>query len=80
MKLYKVSLEEFEHQLLLQNYTCPICLRIKPAALFACEHNHITGKWRGVVCRQCNSAMGGLKDDPAIVERALSYLRSDGYL
>ena len=38
------------------------------------DHDHATGKFRGILCSGCNTAIGQLKDDPKLVERALKYL------
>ena len=41
------------------------------------DHDHETGEVRGVLCHNCNLAIGHLKDDPELVARALAYLRGD---
>ena len=38
------------------------------------DHNHDTGKVRGLLCDTCNRAIGMLKDDPKILQRAITYL------
>jgi len=38
------------------------------------DHNHKTGKIRGLLCNKCNMAIGLLQDDPMIVEFAKMYL------
>jgi len=38
------------------------------------DHDHITGKIRGLLCTPCNRGIGFLKDDPSIVRFALKYL------
>ena len=38
------------------------------------DHDHATGKIRGLLCVHCNRGIGFLKDDPAIVRLALKYL------
>lgn len=39
------------------------------------DHDHIHGTVRGVLCRACNMAMGAVRDDPARIERLLTYAR-----
>lgn len=38
------------------------------------DHNHRSGKVRGLLCNSCNLGLGKFKDDPAILRRAASYL------
>ena len=40
------------------------------------DHNHETGKVRGILCNWCNSALGHFKDDPARLYKAIEYLKS----
>ncbi|MFN7883614.1 MAG: endonuclease domain-containing protein [bacterium] len=38
------------------------------------DHDHTTGKVRGVLCRVCNVALGGFKDSRLHLEKAIQYL------
>lgn len=38
------------------------------------DHDHITGKFRGVLCQSCNLALGHLHDNPDIIVKLLNYL------
>lgn len=44
----------------------------------AIDHNHATGEFRGVLCRQCNRALGMFKDSPITLRHALEYLELNG--
>ncbi|WP_255952940.1 endonuclease VII domain-containing protein [Streptomyces odontomachi] len=50
---------------------CVICLA---APAVHVDHCHKTGRVRGVLCFNCNSAIGKLGDDPDVVRRAVAYL------
>ncbi len=39
------------------------------------DHDHVTGKFRGMLCRGCNLGVGFLADDPVRCELAAAYLR-----
>lgn len=63
-----------------QNYVCAICRkpetakrngRIKDMAL---DHCHETGKYRGVLCQNCNTTLGHIKDDIEILKKMIEYL------
>jgi hypothetical protein len=38
------------------------------------DHDHTNGKLRGCLCLRCNSALGMLRDNPTLFERAIQYL------
>ncbi len=44
----------------------------------AIDHNHATGEFRGVLCKQCNGALGMFGDSPATLKNAVEYLESFG--
>lgn len=74
-KSYGISLEEYAEMLDFQAGVCAICLGHDRAfAHLAVDHCHATGKIRGLLCNQCNRALGSFKDDPARLRRALIYL------
>ena len=41
------------------------------------DHNHATGRVRGLLCHLCNSAIGKLNDSSALLRKTANYL--DGY-
>jgi hypothetical protein len=62
-----------------QENRCAICkrrfdessMRTSPRV----DHDHKTGKVRGLLCGTCNSAIGFLDDSEVLLKRALAYLR-----
>jgi hypothetical protein len=44
-------------------------------AIAAVDHDHCTNLVRGLLCKPCNAALGLLKDDPLLMERAAEYIR-----
>lgn len=38
------------------------------------DHDHQTGKFRGLLCTNCNTALGQFKDNPTLLARAIGYL------
>ncbi len=40
------------------------------------DHNHLTGKFRGFLCNDCNQAVGNVKDSAEIALMVASYLKS----
>ncbi|MFF3494162.1 endonuclease VII domain-containing protein [Streptomyces sp. NPDC002795] len=55
---------------------CVICLN---APAVHVDHCHETGRVRGVLCFNCNSAIGKLGDDPDTVRRATAYLEGNAW-
>lgn len=59
--------------LLFKNNMCMICKTDWPLVI---DHDHKTGKVRGVLCKQCNIALGGAKDNIDILSSLIEYLKS----
>lgn len=71
------SRELFDQTLRHQKYLCAICekdLRSVKKQTVHADHCHFTGIPRGVLCQNCNTSMGGFRDDVALLKRAIAYL------
>ena len=53
---------------------CAICGRTPDDAVIVVDHSHTTGRVRGALCSQCNSALGLLQDSADLLISAVSYL------
>ena len=53
---------------------CEICGRTNGARRLAVDHDHNTGKVRGLLCHRCNAGLGLFRDDPSILTLAREYL------
>lgn len=54
---------------------CDICGEAKLPQNMVIDHNHETGEVRGLLCSNCNFAIGLLQEDTAIAEQLIKYLR-----
>ncbi|MFE6285234.1 endonuclease VII domain-containing protein [Streptomyces sp. NPDC057877] len=68
---YGLTEAERDQMVASQMGLCVICLK---APAVHVDHCHKTGRVRGVLCFNCNSAIGKLGDDPDAVRRAAAYL------
>ena len=81
LKNYGLTIEDYNKILGDQNNKCPICdeklkvIGINDVRKPNIDHCHVTGKVRGILCHRCNKALGLLRDDIQIIERALNYIR-----
>jgi 5-methylcytosine-specific restriction endonuclease McrA len=71
---YGISVEEYENLLAKQNGKCAICGNLFVKTPYV-DHDHITGKVRGLLCHQCNSGLGYFKDNLELLNKAVNYLR-----
>jgi hypothetical protein len=69
---YDLAQHEYETLFVAQRGCCAICL-VRPPRLFV-DHCHATGRVRGLLCSNCNLAVGELGDDPVRCEAAAAYL------
>lgn len=80
-RLFGIDLAEYQKMLLAQNGVCAICdkpeTKIEGGQVRALsvDHNHTTGAVRGLLCANCNLAVGYACDDPTILRKAITYLK-----
>ena len=79
LRQYDLTPEGFELLLEVQDGRCAICRlsftdenkKTKPNV----DHDHATGRIRGLLCHRCNIGIGHFSDNPDLMAAALAYLR-----
>lgn len=72
-----MSLEWYEKQIAIQMGQCAICKRVSPDSNTLCvDHDHMTGKVRGLLCVLCNHAMAAVDMFPEWASDAINYQKS----
>jgi hypothetical protein len=73
---FGITLEEYDALFDSQDGKCAICLLPPSGRQLAVDHDHKTGKIRGLLCTKCNVALGLLNDDIGRLFLAIEYLKS----
>lgn len=62
-----------------QNFKCKTCAADSPGNKrgWVVDHCHASNKVRGILCHDCNLALGHVKDDVVILESLIKYLREN---
>ena len=78
MRRYGIKLSAYNELLESQNGVCAIC-KLPPleGKMLCVDHNHKTGKIRGLIHTKCNQAIAFLNDDPNACINAAEYLRKN---
>jgi hypothetical protein len=72
---FKLTTGQYDEMALLQCGLCAICgEECATNRRLAVDHDHATGKIRGLLCQACNTSLGKFKDSPALLRRAANYL------
>jgi hypothetical protein len=71
---YGIDSTDFDRLLAEQDGRCAICM-VPHSDKWVVDHNHDTGKVRGILCNLCNVGLGHFSDSPESLQAALIYLR-----
>lgn len=71
---YGITLEQYDEMVERQQGRCAVCHLIPDVLVI--DHDHETGRVRGLLCQNCNRGIGLMRDDPSVLSRASVYLRS----
>ena len=76
LKKYNLTPEKYAELLNAQKGVCAICGGVnKKDGNLNIDHDHETGRVRGLLCHNCNSGLGMMKDDPEIMTKATQYIK-----
>lgn len=74
---YGISIEDYNFLLQQQQFKCQCCgiesEKAQRGKLFV-DHCHNSGKIRGLLCQQCNTALGMVKDNVETLYKLATYL------
>lgn len=75
--LYGVTPEQWQAAWDAQGGRCAICRRgLVPGKGTHADHDHVTGRFRGILDDDCNLGLGKFRDDPALLRAAAAYLEA----
>ena len=74
MASFGIALAAYELMLAEQGGVCAICQQPPKKQALSVDHDHTTGRIRGLLCQSCNTGIGLLQDDPSILRVAITYL------
>jgi hypothetical protein len=73
---FGISDEDYKFLLKQQNFSCAICHKHENQInrKLAVDHCHKTGKVRGLLCSNCNTGIGNLRDSTYLLFKSICYL------
>ena len=69
-----ITLNEYNEMLKQAKNKCSLCDKDNGNRKLFIDHNHNTGKVRGLLCNKCNSALGMFNDDAELLKKASDYV------
>lgn len=79
MYSYKITLADYNEMFNNQNGCCAICEKhqLELNKKLCVDHNHKTGKVRGLLCDSCNRGMGQFYESIKNLKSVIKYLRNN---
>ena len=77
LKQYGLTPEQWDTLFAKQGHACAICRSPNPnGPNWATDHDHLTGKVRGILCSRCNTGIGQLQESHTLLRLAAEYLEA----
>jgi hypothetical protein len=77
LRSYGISLEEYEKLVLSQHGVCAICKQPETSSRksrLSVDHDHTSGRARGLLCQRCNAGIGLFNDSKELLMAAMEYI------
>ena len=77
--MYGLTLDDYNNLLLKQNGRCAGCNELPDGSYnksLCVDHDHATGVVRGLLCQDCNSSLGHVKDSITTLKNLITYLNN----
>ena len=71
---YNITVNDLDELWIKQNGVCAICGMALDPEKYRIDHDHNSGKVRGILCHSCNTGIGLLQDSPETLHNAARYL------
>jgi len=77
---YNITLKEYDRMFKEQKGVCAVCGRVETHKThhgkvgLSVDHNHKTGKIRGLLCTKCNTALGIMEENKELMLKLINYL------
>lgn len=78
ISIYGLTFEQYDAMLLEQNGACAICGKVEKHSskgVLSIDHDHKSGKIRGLLCDTCNRGLGHFYDNVSLLHNAIKYLK-----
>ena len=83
LQRYGLSEDDYEAMYELQEGLCGVCGEPEiqrredgSEQLLSVDHDHRSGRIRGLLCSRCNTGVGLFRDNPALLRAAAEYLET----
>ena len=77
LSLYGLTLDDYSAMLVEQSGVCAICGKeeaVSSKGVLSVDHDHKSGKVRGLLCDTCNRGLGHFFDNTELLTKAVLYL------